>query len=38
MHSSHFGDLYVTVSAVLPTNLSPQARKLVEELQRLTGM
>ena len=38
MHSSHFGDLYVTVSAILPTNLSPQARKLVEELQRLTGM
>jgi len=38
MYSSHFGDLYVTVSAILPTNLSPQARKLVEELQRLTGM
>ncbi len=37
MHSSHYGDLYVTVSAVLPTNLSPEARRLVEELRRLTG-
>ncbi|WP_322511479.1 J domain-containing protein [Chloroflexus sp.] len=37
MHSHHYGDLYVTVSAVLPTNLSPQARQLIEELQRLTG-
>ncbi len=36
MHSHHHGDLYVTVSAVLPTNLSPQARQLVEELRRLT--
>ncbi|WP_298816586.1 J domain-containing protein [Chloroflexus sp.] len=36
MHSNHYGDLYVTVSAVLPTNLSPQARQLIEELRRLT--
>lgn len=37
MGSPRYGDLYVTVSAVLPTNLSPQARQLIEELQRLTG-
>ncbi|GIV89486.1 MAG: molecular chaperone DnaJ [Chloroflexus sp.] len=37
MHSPQYGDLYVTVSAVLPTNLSPEARRLVEELRRLTG-
>ncbi|MGQ9480996.1 DnaJ C-terminal domain-containing protein [Chloroflexus sp.] len=36
MHSHRYGDLFVTVSAVLPTNLSPQARRLVEELQQLT--
>ncbi|PMP79734.1 MAG: molecular chaperone DnaJ [Chloroflexus aggregans] len=37
MHSPQYGDLYVTVSAVLPTNLSPEARRLVETLRRLTG-
>ncbi|MGB9738614.1 DnaJ C-terminal domain-containing protein [Chloroflexus sp.] len=37
MHSPQYGDLYVTVSAVLPTNLSPEARRLVEALRRLTG-
>ncbi len=38
MSSHHHGDLYVTVSAVLPERLSPQARQLVEELQRLTSV
>ncbi|RRR67104.1 MAG: J domain-containing protein [Candidatus Viridilinea halotolerans] len=35
LQSSQRGDLYVTVQAELPTNLSPRERELFEELRRI---
>ncbi|KVV14019.1 DnaJ C-terminal domain-containing protein [Flavobacterium sp. TAB 87] len=32
---NHFGDLYITYNVKLPTNLSEQEKKLVEELSKL---
>jgi len=37
LHTKSYGDEFVKVNVIIPTNLTPQERKLIEEFARLRG-